>query len=326
MYTHSDALTMLFGFLENLNALIKSVQEQQESAKKQAMDLYNLGEFTHAEAFLKIPACAGDAAAQFALGEIFRRRDKKVTDEKKRDKTVIEEAKKWYALAAAQNHVYALMRLADEDSLKNAKALAQTAADGGSGEAMLQMYELTNDIEWLKKSADANFQEGQYLLARRYDKDETLITDAVTRRTTVNTLLEKAANAGFSKAMLWYGNRPPVSNDKAAKRQWLEKRTQLNDVNAVLDYGYALAFDYTDEEDADEYGFERDVVKGYGLVWLVVDTTREFLQYDTARTNLEEIGKGMTAAQIQAAIAFAQEWKSIHVSMSEYRLTYNEDR
>jgi hypothetical protein len=34
----------------------------------------------------------------------------------------------------------------------------------------------------------------------------------------------------------------------------------------------------------------------------------------------------MTAVQIQAAIAFAQEWKSAHVAMSEYRLTYNEER
>ena len=192
---------------------------------------------------------------------------------------------------------------------------------------MLQMYELTKDIEWLKKSADANFQEGQYLLARLYDKDESLITDAISRRATVNALAsEKAANAGFSKAMLWYGNRPPSATIRLRSGSGWKRDTQLNDVNAVLDHGYALAFDYTGEEDADEYGFERDVVKGYGLVWLVVDTTREFLQHGTARTNLEEIGKGMTAVQIQAAIAFAQEWKSAHVAMSEYRMTYNEDR
>ena len=326
MYTHSEALTMLFGFLENLTSLINTVREQQEIARKRGMELYDLGEFTHSEAYLKIPACAGDASAQFALGEIFRRRDKSVTEEEKRDKSVIEEAKKWYLLAAAQDHVHALIRLADEASLSKAKALAETAANGGSGEAMLQMYELTQDIEWLKKSAEANFQEGQYLLANQYDRDETLIADQAVRRTTVNSLLEKAANAGFSKAMLWYANRPPVSNDKAAKRQWLEKRAQLNDVNAVLAYGYGLAFDYTDAQDADDYGFERDVVKGYGLVWLVVDTTREFHQFDTARSNLEEIGSDMTAPQIEAAKTFALEWKRTHVAMSEYRLTYSDAR
>lgn len=316
MYTHPDALTMLFGFLENLTLLIKSVQQQQEIAKKRGMELYNLGEFTHAEAYLKVPACAGDATAQFALGEVFRRQDKAVT----------EEAKKWYRLAAAQDHVYALMRLADETSVKKAQTLAQAAADGGSGEAMLQMYELTQDIEWLKKSAEANFEEGQYILALRYDKDTTLISDAVVRYAAVNDLLKKAADAGFPKAMLWYSNRSPGSNDKAAKRQWLEKRVQISDVNAVLNYGYALAFDYTDEEDVNEYGYEQDLVKGYGLIWLVIDSTRDFFQLDTAISNLAQIGGGMTAEQIESAVTFAQDWKRAHGALSEYRLTYNDAR
>lgn len=316
MYTHPDALTMLFGFLENLTLLIKSVQEQQEIAKKRGMELYNLGEFTHAEAYLKVPACAGDATAQFALGEVFRRQDKAVT----------EEAKKWYRLAAAQDHVYALMRLADEASVKKAKTLAHAAADGGSGEAMLQMYELTQDIDWLKKSAEANFQEGQYILALRYDKDTTLIPDGVVRYAAVNDLLKKAADAGFPKAMLWYSNRRPGSNDKAAKRQWLEKRVHISDVNAVLDYGYALSFDYTDEEDANEYGYDRDLVKGYGLIWLVIDSTRDFSQLDTAISNLAQIGDDMTAAQIESAVTFAQDWKRTHGALSEYRLIYNDAR
>jgi TPR repeat protein len=316
MYTHPDALTMLFGFVENLTSLIKSVQQQQEIAKKRGMELYNLGEFTHAEAYLKVPACAGDATAQFALGEVFRRQDKAVT----------EEAKKWYRLAAAQDHVYALMRLADEASVKKAQTLAQAAADGGSGEAMLQMYELTQDIEWLKKSAEANFEEGQYILALRYDKDTTLISDSVARHTAVNDLLKKAADAGFPKAMLWYSNRRPGSNDKAAKRQWLEKRVQISDVNAVLDYGYALSFDYTDEEDVNEYGYEQDLVKGYGLIWLVIDSTRDFFQLDTAISNLAQIGGGMTAEQIESAVTFAQDWKRTHGALSEYRLTYNDAR
>jgi TPR repeat protein len=316
MYTHPDALMMLFGFLENLTVLIKSVQEQQETAKKRGMELYNLGEFTHSQAYLNVPACAGDAAAQFALGEVARRRDNAVT----------EEANKWYRLAAAQDHVYALMRLADEASVNKAKTLAQAAADGGSGEAMLQMYELTQDIEWLKKSAEANFQEGQYILALRYDRDTTLIPDEVVRYAAVNDLLKRAAIAGFPKAMHWYSNRRPDSNDNDAKRQWLEERVHISDVNAVLDYGYALSFDYTDEEDVNEYGYEQDLVKGYGLIWLVIDSTRDFFQLDTAISNLAQIGGGMTAEQIESAVTFAQDWKRTHGALSEYRLTYNDAR
>lgn len=231
MYTHSDALTTLFNLLNTLTTLITQLTDQQKAARKKGLELYHLGEYRDSEAYLTIAASAGDRESQFALGEVIKRRDGSVT----------EDAKKWYALAAAQGDVYALLRLADEASLKQAKELAQERADNGNGEAMLQLYEMTKDIAWLKKSAEAGFHEGQYILARVYDADATLIPDAVERRTTIDQWLKSAADAGFSLAMHGYSNRQPISLNPPERRSWVIKRAQLNDANGLIVYGYGLS-------------------------------------------------------------------------------------
>jgi TPR repeat protein len=320
MYTHSSALTTLFGLLNTLGTLISRFTDQQDTARKKGLELYNLGEFRSSEAYLTIAATAGDSESQYALAEVIRRREKSL-DEK--DKTHAD--KDWYALAAAQGDIYALLRLADEASLEQAKTLAQARADSGDGQAMLQLYEMTKDIAWLKKSAEANFLEGQYILAIVHDKDHTFIPDAVERRTTIDSWLKRAAEGGFSKAMHWYSNRPPISQDLPARREWVIKRAQLNDVNAVLEYGYGLGGVYEDEDGVDtEYGFEKDLIKGYGLIWLVLDTTREFWRYNEASNNLSGIAKDMSSADMEAGKAFAQEWKGTHPPMWECRLTYSD--
>ena len=320
MYTHSSALTTLFSLLNTLSSLIARLTNEQETARKKGLELYNLGEYRDSEAYLTIAATAGDRESQYALAEVIRRRENNLKEE---DKTHAD--REWYALAAAQGDVYALLRLADDASLEQAKTLAQGRADSGDGEAMLQLYEITKDIAWLKKSAEAGFLEGQYILAIVYDKDHTLIPDAIERRSTIDRWLKRAAEAGFSRAMHWYSNRPPVSHDLPTRREWLIKRAQLNDVNAVLEYGYGLGGVYEDENGIDtEYGFEKNLINSYGLIWLVLDTSRESPRYNTAFNNLSIIAQDMSKEDIEAGKAFAQEWKRTHPPLSEFRLTYSD--
>jgi TPR repeat protein len=190
---------------------------------------------------------------------------------------------------------------------------------------MLELYELDQNIETLKKAAQSGSQEGQYILAVKYDKDETLIADSNLRRATIDLLLKNAAEAGFSKAMHWYSNRFPINQNHSVRREWLEKRAELNDVNGVLNYGLGLCGFYEDDNGVDrEYGFTKNLVKGYGLIWLVVETTRELSRHTIAREFLEETAKEMTADQITAAKAFAQSWVESHPPMSEFRLTYSD--
>ncbi|MHC8358234.1 SEL1-like repeat protein [Pseudomonas sp. LB3P81] len=315
MYSHASALSILFNLCTTLNGQVSRIKDQTKEPITKGLALYNLGEFDQAKVYLTIGATSGDSASQYALGEIARRKAGSVT----------EEARKWYLLAGAQDHVYALLRLADAGSLKKAKELAQAKADKGDSEAMLELYELDQKIETLKKAADAGSMEGKYILAVKYDKDQTLIADSSLRRATIDTLLQTAAVAGFSKAIHWYANRPPVSVNLPVRRQWMEKRAALSDVNGVLEYGYALGGVYADDDGVDtQYGTTKDLVKGYGLIWLVSETTREFRRHAEASENLEAIAEDMTPVQITAGKAFAKQWEMSHPPMSEFRLTFND--
>ncbi|EJM74256.1 hypothetical protein PMI29_00609 [Pseudomonas sp. GM49] len=199
MYTHESALKTLFNLRDSLVMQTTQITELQTQATTKGLALYNLGEFTQSQPYLTIGATVGNRDAQYALGEVFRRRANGLTDD----------AKKWYGLAAAQKHVYALMRLGDADSLKKARELAQAEADKGNADAMLELYELDQNIATLKKAADAGSMEAQYILAIKYDADKNLITDSIEREAAIDALLKKAAEGGLSRAITWYANRPP---------------------------------------------------------------------------------------------------------------------
>ncbi|WP_160107713.1 tetratricopeptide repeat protein [Pseudomonas izuensis] len=315
MYSHLSVLTTLFNLRDTLSALISRITDQPQEAITKGIVLYNLGEFNQAKTYLTIGATAGDRASQYALAEVTRRQAGSITDE----------AKNWYRLAGAQDHVYALMRLGDEASLKKAKELAQAEAAKGNADAMLELYELDQNIETLKKAAHAGSLESQYILAVKYDKDASLFTNEGVRQSTIDLLLKNAAESGYSKAMHWLSNRFPANRNHPVRRQWLEKRAELNDVNGVLNYGLGLCGFYEDDNGVDnEYGFSRNLVKGYGLIWLVVETTTELSRHTTAKQCLEETAKEMSTDQIAAAKTFAQQWEQSHPPMSEYRLTYSD--
>jgi hypothetical protein len=314
MYTHEPALKSLFNLPDGLEMQTTQVTELPTQATTRGLALYNLGEFTQSQTYLTIGATAGNRDAQYALGEVFRRRAKGLTDD----------AKKWYGLAAAQNHVYALMRLGDDDSLKKAKELAQAEANKGNADAMLALYELDQNIATLKKAADAGSMEAQFILAIKYEEDKTLILDETERDTAIHGLLKKAADSGFSRAMHWSANRPPALWDLPVRRQLVEKRAQRNDVYGLLNYGRALGGFYTTEDGTDEYGFTEDLVKSYGLFWLIAETTRELSVHTLATQDLQSVATIMTADQITAAKVFARQWEVDHPPMSEYRLTYSD--
>lgn len=314
MYTHETALRSLFNLREAISIHVGRVTAQQVEATNKGMALYDLGEFTQSQPYLTIGATAGDRASQYALGEVFRRRARGLSDD----------AKKWYQLAAAQNHVYALLRLGDADSLTKARGLAQAEADKGNADAMLALYEMDQDIAVLKKAADAGSLEAQYILAVKYESDPNLITDSIERESTIDALLKKAAEGGLSQAMSWYANRPPIKQDLPVRRQWLEKRAQMNNVHSLLNYARALGGFYTAEDGTDEYGFTEDPVKSYGLFWLITETTRELSVHNLAAQDLRSVATDMTADQIAAAKVFARQWEADHPPMSEYRLTYSD--
>ncbi|EJM74257.1 hypothetical protein PMI29_00610 [Pseudomonas sp. GM49] len=94
----------------------------------------------------------------------------------------------------------------------------------------------------------------------------------------------------------------------------------------MLNYGRAVGGFYTDNNGNDEYGFTEDLVKSYGLFWLITETTRELSVRTQAAQDLQTIAKDMTAVQIDEAKVFARQWEADHPPMSEYRLTYSSVR
>jgi hypothetical protein len=140
MHNHSDEFTALHTLFTSIHSLFSPLTDPQRAAQARGLKLYHLGEYLDSETNLTVAATAGDRESQYALGEAIRHREGSVS----------EAAKTWYRLAGAQDHVYSLMRLGDADSIEKAKRLAQAGADIGDADAMLEMYELTQDIAWLK--------------------------------------------------------------------------------------------------------------------------------------------------------------------------------
>ncbi|CAI8763329.1 tetratricopeptide repeat protein [Pseudomonas sp. IT-P4] len=322
MYIHADALTSLFNLLNTLGSLITQLNDEQKAARKKGLQLYNLGEYRESEAYLMIAATAGDRDSQYALAQVITLRERSLKEE---DKTHAE--REWYVKAGAQGDVRALLRLADETSLAKAKELAEERADHGDSEAMLQLYELTKDIEWMKKSAEAGFLEAQYSLAVHYDNDHSLIPNTDERETAIDGWLKRAADAGFPKAIHWYSNRPHISHDLPVRKEWLLKWTETNDVWSLRYYAYALGGAYHDKNGIDvEYGLEENLVNAYGLMWLIMESHKEFKGYQNISDVFSQIAETLSETDKAAGKAFAQEWKRTHPPMSEYRLTYSDPR
>lgn len=316
MHTHTDELTALHTLISSMHSLMSTLTDPQRAARTRGLNRYHLREYLNAESDLTIAATAGDRDSQYALGEIFRRREGDSTGT----------AKHWYQLAGAQDHVYSLLRLGDADSREKARELAQAAIDAGDASALLQMYELTQDMAWLNKAAVANNAEAIYIQALLYEKNPALRPPNARWESLLDVILRKAANAGFPPAMYWLSNRAGMYRNIPYQQYWLNKRLEHNDLNAVLNYSYALLHLFDTEQNLDRYNFNYDPIKGYGLLWLVVANTREYIRHREAAGVLETVTSELTPDQISAGKAFAQEWQDTHPPLSAYPLTYSDLR
>ncbi|WP_438301809.1 tetratricopeptide repeat protein [Pseudomonas sp. NMS19W] len=173
---HYKSITQaFFVFLAFASHSAMALTSDQAIAKEKGITLFN--QYKSAETELRIAAEAGDAEAQFYLAEEIRQRSQYITPE----------AKKWLEAASAQGDLYAMLRLARSDNdlcttMKNCppgqktsaewmnivKDLATSKAQKGDAESAYVMYLATGQLDWLKKSAESGFAQGQWLLAIRY--------------------------------------------------------------------------------------------------------------------------------------------------------------
>jgi hypothetical protein len=299
------------------SALAAPLTPEQQAAKEKGITLYN--QYKDAESYLRIAAVAGDREAQYYLGEELRSASRFMT----------QEAQKWFMDAAEQGDLYAMLRLSRSsndlcsamkncppdsksawDWLKQAREQGKARAEAGDAEAMYVMYLATTELEWLEKSAEAEYSPAQYLLANRYLEGKSFFFPPWNRSKKVEELLKKSAEGGYAKGMGQYMGVLHKRGDLEGARFWLEKTAAQGSQAAVGSYGAYLA------HTPDQLGYPLDLVKGYGLVSLLQELDGGGGVEEYVEDKLYKIAAKMTPEQIEEAKAFAQEWKASHPPLS----------
>lgn len=283
MSIDSPVLSSLFTLLTQLNTqtettpavLSPSLSQLNEAAKKTGLTLFKLENYEKARYYLTIAAAAGDVESQYAMATCETRLDGGF-------RSASENTKKWLRLAAAQDYIPALMRLGDRDSLAKANDLATSAAADGSARAMLYLYTLTQNAEWLVKATATGNPEAQYKLAEAYREQPELITNTVERAALIAELYQKSADSGYPEAVY---NRAFTSDKTISVEEKQTRITQLalmGQLDGILEYGYALAGLSQDRTRTPHtYGLERNLPKAYAMLQFVLTKTDGALRLQT---------------------------------------------
>ncbi|WXL24748.1 sel1 repeat family protein [Ectopseudomonas mendocina] len=303
-----------------LSAQAGELKVEQQAAKIKGITLYNQHKAVSAEPYLRKAAEAGDRESQYYLAESLRFNSRYMTSE----------AQAWYVAAAEQGDYYAMFRLAgaDNDDLcqtigecpeknklsshwsKMFLGKVEPLASSGDGEAMMLMYRWTGDIDWLKRSAEVNYAGAQYLLAVKYQEGKGVVFPPWDRSLVIEELYKKSADAGFPKSIGNYAGLMIEKGDLATARMLLKKAAETGMESSVYTYGSFLA------HEPDEVGYKLDLVKGYGLVSLLLELDGGGGALYFAEEKLKQIEAKMLPEQIEEAKAFAKEWKATHPPLS----------
>ncbi|MGL4316367.1 MAG: tetratricopeptide repeat protein [Pseudomonas sp.] len=316
-----QVMVALAGLLACAAAYSATLTPTQQSAKELGITLYNQHKAISAEPYLKKAAEAGDRESQYFLGEALRLNNRYMTPE----------AQKWYMAAAEQGDYYAMFRLSDtgtdlcaamnncpsgsrsdEDWTRLLWKTAEPLAEKGDGEAMMIMYNSTGDLTWLERSASAGYAKAQWLLASRYREGEGFFFPPWKRSERVEELMKKSAEGGFVNGMGEYMGILQEKGDMAAARTLLIKIAETGDTGAIGSYGAYLA------HTPNTLDYPLDLVKGYGLIYLLLELDGGGTSKNFADSILPEIAAKMTPEQIEQAKVFAKEWKATHPPLSYF--------
>lgn len=310
------ALVLLFTLTGSAWAQLTS---EQQAAKDKGLMFYQQHKGISAVPLLRTAAEAGDSEAQYFLAETLRLNAMYITVE----------AQKWYEAAAEQGEVYAMLRLSGKgddlcvamgncpsdrkepyDWLMLARETAGAKAAQGDAEAMMQMNFATAKLEWLEKSAEAGFGEGQYWLAVAYRQDEGWFLWPGSREEAVEKWFKASAESGYPSAMMTYAEILWKRGDLEAVRHWIKKAAEAGYVDAVGSYAAYSA------HAPDEVGYPLDLVKGYGLMLLLSELDGGGGMQVYTEEKLPEIARKMSPTQIEQAKVFAEEWRKTHPPLS----------
>ncbi len=302
-------------------ALVGHAEEltpEQQAAKEHGIALYNQYKALSATPFLETAAEAGDPEAQFYLGEALRRSNRFITPE----------SQQWLEAAANQGYVWAMIRLVRSggnlcavvsqcpQGSKTAKEWLQQAYDvtlplgeRGDPEALYQLFKITGDPEWRTKAAEAGHAEAQYWHAAFTKEGFGFYWWPGSRKQEVEKWFKASAEGGYPVAMEQYAGLLLDKGDSKGYHYWIEKAAKRSHASSL--FSYALIF----IERFQEHGKEDDLIKGYGLISLLLELDGGgSLNKSVAEWELARIAKEtkITPEQIEQAQASAAEWKASH--------------
>lgn len=293
---------------------------EQAQAKTQGMILYR--QKKNAIPYLKVAAHAGDSEAQYYLAEQIKLDNRYMTSE----------AHNWYVAAAEQGDYYAMYQLArgdddlceimgncpeDKRSAKDwyrlARATTERLAQQGDGEAMYMFALMGGGFPWLERSADAGYPEAEYRLAIMYKEGEKFYFPPWGRAEKIEALFKHAGESGHRIAMDYYLDIIEKRGDLEGFRKIIVEMAVQGDAHAVSTYASYIS------HSPDKLGFDLDLVKGYGLMWTLLELDGGGSMEVFVADMLVEIGNKMTPEQIEQAKVFAAQWKATHPPLSFFR-------
>ncbi|MBJ2220314.1 tetratricopeptide repeat protein [Pseudomonas sp. MF7453] len=310
MSTESQVLPPLFSLITQLHDeagtipahLNSTLAELTEAAKDTGFSLFSLRRYKKARFHLTIAGAAGDVDAQYTMATC-----QSVLDGGGRRPTSA--TRQWLSLAAAQDHIPALMRLGDVHSLAKAKELATQAANNNAPRAMIYLYLMTQDIEWLNRAAATGAPEALFELAQAYRKRPALIANTLQREATVAQLIQRSADGGHRAAVyeLAFAEDGTVSTEQKQKR--IIQLAEMGQLDGLLEYGYALAGLSQDKAKTHRtYGLERNLPKACALLRLVLIETADAMALPNIEADYWALMHQMSDTQdYQAILADLQE-------------------
>ena len=314
----SAVFTLLFS-----SAAAAQLTPEQQAAKDRGIALYKQSDWYDSQPLLKTAAEAGDRQAQYYLGEAIRLSNWYTTAE----------ARKWYEAAAEQGDLYAMLRLSSKDDLcrymgtctgksgeqwrKQAIKIARERAGKGDTEAMIVLFTANQGLAWLEKAAEAGDGFGQQLLASAYKGGGGWFLIPGNREKAIEKWFKASAESGFPPGMYLYANfLYEHGGSKADVGYWLKKTAEAGHIDAMGSYALNVA------HMPDSYGYPLDLVKAYGLAYLISRLSGGGAAPKEGRETLSELTRHMTPDQISQGVEFAAEWESSHPPLSYFEPVY----
>ncbi len=239
------------------------------------------------------------------------------------------EAQRWYESAANQGDYYSMFRLATSSNeickiLKtcpNVKRLewknallssAKIAANKGNAEAMAILYNITGNLSWLQRSADAGYPPAQFLLAHRYREGNAFFWPGQREKEEIR-LIKASAKQFYPRAMLEYSTILQHRGEYEEAWHWLREAASTGYAEAIMEYALTL-------KDGMPIGKNQDTIKAYGLLSLLLSLDGGGGLDDLAKFSLKGLSKNLSPRHISDATLFAKQWQNSHPPLSYFRV------